>query len=117
MEWQMNMQINMQNQMRDQMTEMMKTQTSFVEDCRRKDSERESALLKQIEEQSRNFQAVSLNKSAEKMPKCPRWEKDESVENFIDRLKIWDKIVKSRSKYLDLIEALQISEKKQNERK
>ena len=38
--------------------------------------------------------------------KCPKWEKEENVKNFLSRLKRWNEIEKVKGKYLQLLEAL-----------
>ena len=42
-----------------------------------------------------------------KKTKCPKWEEKEEFKSFIDRLGIWNKIEKGNGKYLDLVESLQ----------
>ena len=47
----------------------------------------------------------------EKKVKCPRWPKGEPLKNFLSNLEIWDKCHVSRGKYLELVEALQESQR------
>ena len=55
------------------------------------------------------MEALTMQKQQEVKIKCPKWEKDENQKNFFNRLKRWDVIVKTRGKYLQLLEALQAS--------
>ena len=62
------------------------------------------------------MEMLKLQKTETKV-KCPRWEKDENVKNFINRLKKWDIVEKGKGKYLQMLEALQLSERKNEKRR
>ena len=44
--------------------------------------------------------------------KCPKWEKKEPLNRFVNNLALWDKIQSHKGKYLDLMESLSNSERK-----
>ena len=51
---------------------------------------------------------LRLQKSNETRVKCPKWEKEEKVD-FLNRLEGWNEIEKGKGKYLQILEALQNS--------
>ena len=55
------------------------------------------------------MEMLKLQKSNETRVKCPKWEKEEKVDNFLTRLKGWNEIEKGKGKYLHILEALQNS--------
>merc|ERR1711954_63064 len=55
--------------------------------------------------------AVSKETKIEKKTKCPVWTKEEPLKKYLPRLKIWNNIQNHKGKYLDLLEALQSSER------
>ena len=77
--------------------------------------EQNQAAIKQQQEQM--ITALKNQKLNETKVKCPRWEKDENVKTFTSRLKRWDKVERGPVKYLQLLEALQDSGRKQEKRR
>ena len=64
------------------------------------------------------IEAIGKEKKEEvKKTKCPVWDKEESIEKYIPRLKIWDKMGKHKGKYLELLASLQSSGKKKEKDK
>ena len=55
------------------------------------------------------MEMLKIQKSNETRVKCPKWEKEEKVDNFLTRLKGWNEIEKGKGKYLHILEALQNS--------
>ena len=48
-----------------------------------------------------------------KKAKCPKWDAQESLDSFCDRLEIWNNVdPESKTKYLDFIDSLQESNRK-----
>ena len=54
---------------------------------------------------------MKVQKSNETKVKCPKWEQEENVKNFLSRLESWNEIEKGKGKYLQLLEGLQISKR------
>ena len=52
------------------------------------------------------MEILKIQKQTETKVKCPRWEKEENVNNFLNRLKRWNDVEKGKGKYLQLLEAL-----------
>ena len=52
------------------------------------------------------MEMLSVQKKTETKVKCPKWEKDENVKNFLSRLRRWNEVEKGKGKYLQLLEAL-----------
>ena len=57
------------------------------------------------------MEMLKIQKTNETKVKCPKWEKQENVKNFLNRLQSWNEIEKGKGKYLQLLEALQSSER------
>ena len=55
---------------------------------------------------------MTIQKKTETKVKCPRWDKDENVKNFLSRLKRWNEVEKGKGKYLQLLESLAESDRK-----
>ena len=49
--------------------------------------------------------------------KCPKWENEENIKHFLNRLQSWNEIEKGRGKYLQLLEALQSSGRKKEKQR
>ena len=73
----------------------------------------EQSLLKM----NQMMDMMKLQKQSETKIKCPKWEKEENVKNFLSRLKRWNEIEKGRGKYLLLLESLQESERKREKQR
>ena len=58
------------------------------------------------------MEMMTIQKKNETKVKCPRWEKDENVKNFLSRLKRWNGVEKGKGKYLQLLESLSESGRK-----
>ena len=58
------------------------------------------------------MEMMTLQRKTETRVKCPRWDKDENVKNFLSRLKRWNEVEKGKGKYLQLLEALAESDRK-----
>ena len=98
-------QLEAQQQRDKQMFDMMmNTQKDFMKSV-------ENRLKK--DDESNNSSCGSSKKA-----KCPKWDTNESLESFCDRLKIWNRVdTKNKNKYLELIDSLQESGKtKEKER-
>ena len=65
--------------------------------------------VQNVETMNKMIEMLKLQKSNETRVKCPKWEKEEKVDNFLNRLKGWDEIEKGKGKYLHILEALQSS--------
>ena len=63
------------------------------------------------------MEMMKLQKQSETRIKCPKWEKEENVKNFLNRLKRWNEIEKGKGKYLLLLEGLQESERKREKQR
>ena len=68
----------------------------------------EQSLLKM----NQMMDMMKLQKQSETKIKCPKWEKEENLKNFLSRLKWWNKIEQGKGKYLLPSESLQESERK-----
>ena len=55
------------------------------------------------------MEMLRIQKQKETRIKCPKWEKEENIKNFLSRLQRWDEIETGRGKYLLLLESLQTS--------
>ena len=62
-----------------------------------------------VETMSKMIEMLRLQKTNETRVKCPKWEKEEKVDNFLNRLEGWNEIEKGKGKYLQILEALQNS--------
>ena len=106
--WQLQQERRMQEQMeqwkrenKEQRDQMIAFQQKTVEDFK--------GLL---------ISAVGKDKNDDgKKTKCPKWDTDEQLPSFCDRLKIWDRITNHMGKYLDLLESLQRLEGKLRNRR
>ena len=58
---------------------------------------------------NRMMEMMKIQKSNETKVKCPKWEQEENVKNFLSRLESWNEIEKGKGKYLQLLEGLQLS--------
>ena len=58
------------------------------------------------------MEMITIQKKTETKVKCPRWDKDENVKNFLCRLKRWNEVEKGKGKYLQLLESLGASDRK-----
>merc|ERR1711954_447291 len=65
----------------------------------------------QMREESSELRRMIDHQTKEKKVKCPRWLKTEPIKNFLSNLAIWNKCHNSKGKYLELIEALQESQR------
>ena len=61
---------------------------------------------------NRMLEIMTIQKKTETKVKCPRWDKDENVKNFLSRLKRWNEVEKGKGKCLQLLEALAESDRK-----
>ena len=52
------------------------------------------------------MEILKIQKQSETKVKCPRWEKEENVKYFLNRLKRWNSVEKGKGKYLQLLESL-----------
>ena len=109
---------NLEMQQKHQQT-LLKQQEQNDERVRQQNLEmrqqhQESLRMQQDQNETRMNQlmeTMKLNKSETKV-KCPKWEKEENVKNFINRLKRWNDVEKGKEKYLQLLESLQESDRK-----
>ena len=62
------------------------------------------------------MEMIKIQKTETKV-KCPRWEKEENVKSFVNRLRRWNDVEKGRGKYLQLLEALQDSGRKREKQR
>ena len=111
------LQMNLQQQMRDSMLEIIQRQNDMNSESRRQDSERDSNLFKQLEAQTQKLHEVAINHQDNRKTKCPKWEAEETVDSFVERLKLWDKLEKGKGKFLELMESLQSSGRKTEKEK
>ena len=79
--------------------------------------ERTFELLKADNQMKKTMMETRENSTIERKTKCPAWDKSEPIKRFLPRLRIWNNIQKHNGKYLDLLEALQNSERKKEKDK
>ena len=60
-----------------------------------------------LELQKNMIENLKLSKNQPKKIKCPKWDKPENIEYYLERLKLWDRSVQHEMKYLEFTEALQ----------
>ena len=114
---------NLEMQQKHQQT-LLKQQEQNDERVRQQNLEmrqqhQESLRMQQDQNETRMNQlmeTLKLNKSETKV-KCPKWEKEENVKNFINRLKRWNDVEKGKGKYLQLLESLQESDRKKEKQR
>ena len=58
------------------------------------------------------MEILKIQKQSETKVKCPRWEKEENVKNFLNRLKRWNSVENGKGKYLQLLNPYLILEEK-----
>ena len=63
------------------------------------------------------LEAAQKETKVEKKTKCPLWDKQEPLKRYLPRLKLWNNIQTHSGKYLDLLEALQLSERRKEKDK
>ena len=88
-----------------QQTQMMQQQQELM--LRQQQVQEEQNLANM----NRMMEVLKIQKANETKVKCPKWEKGENVNNFLNRLQNWNEIEKGKGKYLQLLEALQSSER------
>ena len=88
----------LQNNTNQKMNQMEKMVESLTISLRESNQRRDSTDDRRLE-----------SNCNEKKVRCPRWMKNEPLKNFLSDLSIWDKCHKSKGKYLEVVEALQES--------
>ena len=96
---------------------MMESQKSFMHQQEKSQQEllkQQSEFVKNMEDKRRqDGDENEKDCSSKKKTKCPKWDDQESLESYCDRLELWNKLESSnKSKYLEFIDALQESGKK-----
>ena len=102
----------------EQMLVFQQQQTQMME------KQQELILRQQQQQEAQNslnmnrmMEMLKLQKTNDTKVKCPKWEEEENIKHFLNRLQSWNDIEKGRGKYLQLLEALQSSGRKKEKQR
>ena len=85
----------------------------------KRDQEQQRQEMMKLQQQTLEILQTALKKDKveDRKTKCPKWDKQEPLKRFAERLKLWNKIHGHKGKYLELLESLQSSDRtKEKER-